>query len=314
MAAPLSRPYGAAMFRRAHDARVSELTRQRLAALSHELGLPGPPAPDAEPAAPTEQQGSPPAGHRHPGELAGRGGRHAAPRTSRRHRVAGWLADRVPLAFRAQHGLSAVHVGVVSLVLATGVALTVGWVARAGDPGAPVPARPAVAAPSVVPVDEGDATAQPAESGPETEPAAQIVVDVLGKVRRPGIAVLPAGSRVVDAVRESGGLRPGVNRKAVNLARVLVDGEQLLVGVVPPAGLPAAGGVAGPDATLEPLVNINTADQAELETLPGVGPVTATAILEWRAEHGSFTAVEELLEVSGIGEATLADLAPRVTL
>ncbi|MGZ4472743.1 MAG: ComEA family DNA-binding protein, partial [Nocardioidaceae bacterium] len=107
--------------------------------------------------------------------------------------------------------------------------------------------------------------------------------------------------------------------RALNLARVLVDGEQIVVGVPPPAGVAAsaasaASGTAGPSGSAGPLVNINTADEAALETLPQVGPVTAQAILKWRAENGSFTAVDELLDVSGIGDATLAEIAPFVTL
>jgi competence protein ComEA len=136
---------------------------------------------------------------------------------------------------------------------------------------------------------------------------------VVGKVRRPGIAVLPPGARVVDAVEAAGGVRRGVDPATVNMARLLSDGEQVVVGGPPgsPAGPPAP--TSGPAAG-GGLVNLNTADQAALETLPGVGPVTAAAILEWRAEHGAFTAVEELLEVSGIGDATLAEIAPHVTL
>jgi competence protein ComEA len=94
---------------------------------------------------------------------------------------------------------------------------------------------------------------------------------------------------------------------------VLVDGEQILVGVPAPAGLaaaaaPSAGAPAGP------LVNLNTATQAELESLPEVGPVTAQSILQWRSEHGRFSSVDELLEVDGIGDATLGKLAPYVTV
>jgi competence protein ComEA len=142
----------------------------------------------------------------------------------------------------------------------------------------------------------------------------EVVVDVAGKVHRPGIVRLPAGSRVVDALEAAGGPRRGVRLTALNLARILVDGEQVLVGV------PAAPGVAA-SAASDPgapapaaLVNLNTADQTLLESLPGVGPVTAQAILEWRSEHGAFSAVDELMEVSGIGEATLAELAPLVTV
>jgi competence protein ComEA len=145
-----------------------------------------------------------------------------------------------------------------------------------------------------------------------------VVVHVAGRVRRPGIVVLPAGSRVVDAVRRAGGFVPGVGPRsaALNLARVLVDGEQIVVGVVgATGGAPAATApVAGATPATGALVSLNTADQTALESLPGVGPVTATAILQWRSEHGPFTAVEQLLEVSGIGEATLAEIEPHVTL
>jgi competence protein ComEA len=142
------------------------------------------------------------------------------------------------------------------------------------------------------------------------------VVDVAGKVRRPGIATLPVGSRVVDALRAAGGARPGVRLGGLNLARVLTDGEQVVVGVPPPSGL-AASALAGPSGVpsgATPIVDINTASQAELEALPDVGPVTAQAILTYRSENGAFRSVDELLEVSGIGDATLAKIAPFVTL
>jgi competence protein ComEA len=104
----------------------------------------------------------------------------------------------------------------------------------------------------------------------------------------------------------------------VNLARPLTDGEQVLVGVGSSGAAPSVGAAppsaSSPGTTPGALVDINTADQTALETLPGVGPVTAQAILQWRTEHGGFTSVDELLEVSGIGDATLAKIAPYVTL
>lgn len=148
-----------------------------------------------------------------------------------------------------------------------------------------------------------------------TASPAQLVVDVAGKVRRPGIAVLTPGARVVDALRAAGGARAGVDLSGLNLARPLVDGEQILVGLptrtVAPIGSPS---VSSSGTTQGPLVNLNTADQVSLESLPEVGPVTAAAIVSWREQHGGFTAVEQLLEVDGIGEATLARLLPLVTL
>jgi competence protein ComEA len=162
-----------------------------------------------------------------------------------------------------------------------------------------------------------------------------VVVDVAGRVQRPGIVTLPLGARVADALDAAGGPRGRVDLTTLNLARVLLDGEQLLVGVEPavpppaptgdvptgdvPTGDVPTGDVPGPtsgstSSAAGSLVNLNTATEAELDTLPGVGPVTAQAILAWRTEHGSFTSVDELLEVSGIGEVTLEELRPLVTV
>ena len=116
----------------------------------------------------------------------------------------------------------------------------------------------------------------------------------------------------MSRVAGDGGARAGVDLTGLNLARVVVDGEQILVGVAPPPGV--AGTVTGAPPEGTSLVNLNTADQPTLETLPGIGPVTAASILAWRTDNGGFTSVDELLEVDGIGEATLADLAPLVTL
>ena len=142
-----------------------------------------------------------------------------------------------------------------------------------------------------------------------------LVVDVAGRVRRPGIVELPAGSRVVDAIAAAGGARPGVSLTSLNLARLLVDSEQIVVGLDIP-GAPGSGTVPGAQVTssggsISP-VNLNTATAAELDTLPDVGPVTAQAILQWRADNGPFSSVDDLLDVSGIGDATMADIRPYV--
>ncbi len=127
--------------------------------------------------------------------------------------------------------------------------------------------------------------------------------------------MLDAGARVIDALEAAGGARPGVDLTSLNLARLLVDGEQIVVGVAAPTGVAGAAACRSHRAPpTGPLVNLNTADQALLETLPEVGPVTAEAILAWRTEHGGFTAVDELLEVDGIGDATLATITPHVTV
>ena len=145
-----------------------------------------------------------------------------------------------------------------------------------------------------------------------------VVVDVVGQVAQPGIVRLPAGSRVIDAVTAAGGPVPGADTARVNLARVVVDGEQIRIpapGEELPAAAAAGGAVSsGGDPAAGTLVNLNTADEAALDSLPGVGPVLAGRILQWRATHGRFTSIDELGEVSGIGERLLEQLRPQVTL
>lgn len=149
----------------------------------------------------------------------------------------------------------------------------------------------------------------------------EVVVHVRGNVRRPGVIRLPPGSRVIDALTQAGGVRPGRRIGPLNLARVLVDGEQL--DVIAPrhrrVGQPGAddhGSLpsVGEPATDRGTVRLNSATAAELETLPGVGPVLAERILAWRQQHRGFTSVEQLTEVAGIGPARLADIRPRVSL
>lgn len=233
-------------------------------------------------------------------------GRHASRRAGAGAATA--LADRI--GFPATRGITATHVAVVAVLAALAVGFAAWWVLRgAADP---------VALPPVTTVDpESDGSSAPPAPGAAASAqavTAGVTVDVAGKVRRPGIAVLPPGSRVVDALEEAGGARRGVDLTSLNLARPLVDGEQILVGVAAPTGVAGAVGAPGTSSASGPLVNLNTADQTTLEGLPGVGPVTATSIIDWRAEHGGFSSVEELLEVDGIGDATLADLAPLVTI
>jgi len=222
-------------------------------------------------------------------------------------------------------GLTSVHVSVVALLVAGAMAMAAWWVLRTDGREAVVPtvAQASPAATSLVELsgEPSEEVAGPAPAGVPTAPSSstggRIIIDVAGKVRRPGIARLPAGSRVADALRSAGGPRKGVNLTSLNLARVLVDGEQILVGVPAPTGVaPPAASAPTASASGLPvgLVNINTADQIELETLPGIGPVTAQAILTWRTDNGAFGSVDELLEVSGIGDATLAEMAPYVTI
>jgi competence protein ComEA len=231
------------------------------------------------------------------------------------------VQDRLPPTLQGRVQLGSTHLTVVALLVAAALAVTAWWVVRADGSGTMLPAaapeRPSGTASALVSMD-ASATGSTASASAQSSASASatIVIDVAGKVRSPGIATLPLGSRVVDAIKAAGGVRHGISIHALNLARVLVDGEQILVGVPPPSGVAGSaasaptGAAAGPAA----LVNLNSATETELETLPGVGPVTAQAILQWRTENGAFTSVDELLEVSGIGDATLATLAPFVTL
>lgn len=164
----------------------------------------------------------------------------------------------------------------------------------------PVPV-PAPTLPLVAPVLAGE---------PATSPtvAPELVISVVGRVARPGLVRLPDGSRVADAVDAAGGALPDTDLLGLNLARRLSDGEQLLVGMPPPPGQPVDGGVVGAPAGTDSIVDLNTATLEQLDTLPGVGPVTAQRIVDWRAAHGRFTSVDQLREVSGIGEARFAQL------
>ncbi|KRF15572.1 hypothetical protein ASG90_12005 [Nocardioides sp. Soil797] len=207
--------------------------------------------------------------------------------------------------------LSPASLAVVAVVIAVGLGVTAWWVIR-DDPGVPVaaPATGSSAGPSLAtPV--ASAGAPGAEDGSS---AGQVIVDVAGKVRRPGIVVLEPGSRVIDAIKAAGGARRGADLTGLNRARPVQDGEQIVVGVAAPPGVAASAAPSSGGATTGELVSLNTATTTELETLPGVGPVTAAAIVDWRETNGGFASVDQLLEVDGIGEKTLAQLAPHVTL
>ena len=304
--------------RRSANEEVAAVARRRLELLSAELAEIRPDAVDTPVHRPTGGSGELPA-------LPGPG-RHAHRSVGRAASVGGWAHDRLPPTLQGRVALTSGHLAVLALVVAAALALSAWWVLRAGGRETSLPvvasspsALVAVPAPAAsVPSAGASGSAGPA-AGSAT-PTGSIVVDVTGKVRRPGIATLPLGSRVVDALEAAGGARTGVRTGALNLARVLADGEQIVVGVPAPpgvaasaAGAPAAGAGDG-SSTATPLVNLNSATQADLELLPGIGPVTARSILTFRSENGAFTSVDELLEVSGIGDATLAEVAPFVTL
>lgn len=171
----------------------------------------------------------------------------------------------------------------------------------------------------------GDAAPPPAAAHPAGAPGGdqpeggEVVVHVVGAVARPGVQHLPSGSRIEDAVDAAGGTKPDADLSRLNLAAVLDDGEQIYVvrvGEQPPVavvGTPAPG-AGGPGAPPGPPVDLNRASEAELDTLPGVGPATAAAIVATRQERGGFRSVDDLLDVRGIGEAKLAQLRDRVTV
>jgi competence protein ComEA len=156
--------------------------------------------------------------------------------------------------------------------------------------------------------------------------ATEVVVHVAGAVVSPGVRRLPPGSRVIDALDAAGGALPDADLPRINLAAPLVDGQQVYVpkpGEQPPAaagagvtaGAGAAGGAAGAGGLVPGgLVDLNTATAEQLETLPGVGPATAAAIIAHRDQHGPFTSVDQLLDVQGIGEVKLEQLRDLVSV
>jgi competence protein ComEA len=140
-----------------------------------------------------------------------------------------------------------------------------------------------------------------------------ILVDVAGWVRRPGVYEFADGARVIDALDAAGGARPGAVLSSLNLAAPLVDGTQVLVpkeSQSPPTTETGTGTVSGATG----LVNVNSATNVELETLPGIGEVIAQAIVDHRTENGPFTSVDQLVDVSGIGDATLENIRELVTV
>ncbi|GAA1543375.1 hypothetical protein GCM10009678_27500 [Actinomadura kijaniata] len=215
---------------------------------------------------------------------------------------------RLPMAEDLDPGVGGARVLVIVGVIAVLAAGGYLWLARPTPE--PVPA-PATAFPT-------PAAALPSAATPSSR-AAEIVVHVFGKVRTPGIVTLPAGSRVSDAIGAAGGARPGAGTGALNLARKVQDGEQIAVGVPPPdpraaGSAPAAPAEGGPGTTPSnggPL-DLNTATAAQLDALPGVGPVLAQRIVDYRTQNGGFRSVDQLQEVTGIGAKRFTELKAMV--
>jgi competence protein ComEA len=205
------------------------------------------------------------------------------------------------------------------LVALVAALLVAGWSWVSRPEVSPAPASGAAAQSPAAAVDDaavvsaastGQPTGTSGTAAQGTE-APQIVVAVVGHVASPGLVTLPAGSRVADALAAAGGLLPDADPASVNAAAVLADGQQVAVGV-PGAGGPAPG--SGDAAGGSGLLDLNAAGLADLDALPGIGPVLAQRILDHRSEHGPFTSVEQLDDVSGIGPSLYAQIAPLVTV
>jgi len=206
-----------------------------------------------------------------------------------------------------QQRFSRMHVGVIGVLLILGL-ITAGWLL--------LRARPvAVASPGEVVTMSTPLQSAPTASPTSSERATKLVVHVLGAVRHPGLVKLGENSRVQDAIDAAGGLARRADPGELNLAQQLADGQQLVIGTKgDPAGEVRNGGESGTGSgsSATSTLDLNHANQAQLEELPGVGPVTAQAILTWRQQHGRFNRIEELQEVDGIGPKTYAQIAPHV--
>ncbi|MFF1554425.1 helix-hairpin-helix domain-containing protein [Rhodococcus erythropolis] len=239
--------------------------------------------------------------------------------------------DRLPERWRGTRwrpSRSATWVLAIVAALATAIGLfTVWWDSPSLQAVPPLPSPQNVTAQNVtaqnVTAGDGESAGPVPTAVVAEQPPEALVVSVVGLVRTPGLVNLHSGSRIADALAAAGGVLDGAETVGLNLAQKLADGDQIVVGAADQSGgvsasssttaggtSPAAAGESGGAG----LVNLNTATEAELDGLPGVGPVTAAAIISWRTSNGKFTDVEQLGEVDGIGPARLAKLRVLVSV
>jgi competence protein ComEA len=225
----------------------------------------------------------------------------------------GWLAK-----VRADPG----RAGAIALAAIAAIAVLVTVFTLMREQPAPVMSA------KLPPVDMAATASRGPSPGPSTRPNQPVVVSVVGLVHTPGLVTLAPGARIADALKAAGGSTDGADTSGLNMARQVDDGEQIVVGMAPVKGQPAILGssVSPGSATPGPssstprpakgaptaLVNLNTATVEQLDTLPGVGPVRAAAIVAWRNANGKFTSVDQLGEVDGIGPGRLEKLRPLV--
>lgn len=229
---------------------------------------------------------------------------------------AGWIA-RV----RADPG----RAGAIALAAIAAIAVLVAIFTLMRDE--PAPVRSA----KLPPVDPVASASRDLGPSATPKPSQPVVVSVVGLVHTPGLVTLAPGARIADALKAAGGTTDGADTTGLNMARQIGDGEQIVVGIAPVKGQPpvlgssvssgstapgAPGTGSHPDRPDKParseVVNLNTATVQQLDALPGVGPVTAAAIVAWRDANGKFTKVDQLAEVDGIGPARLEKLRPLV--
>jgi competence protein ComEA len=225
----------------------------------------------------------------------------------------GWLAK-----VRADPG----RAGAIALAAIAAIAVLVTVFTLMREQPAPVMSA------KLPPVDMAATASRGPSPGPSTRPNQPVVVSVVGLVHTPGLVTLAPGARIADALKAAGGSTDGADTIGLNMARQVDDGEQIVVGIAPVKGQPAVLGSSvspgsaapgTPSTTSQPtkgastaLINLNTATVEQLDTLPGVGPVRAAAIVAWRTANGKFTSVDQLGEVDGIGPGRLEKLRPLV--